>query len=134
MNIEKKIWFGGLAMILLTTSAAAPVPKPLPLSAVVVAPVIRLKVAAVVPAQASKNTSKVDEALLLAAEGLRGGSETARSSAEAPFLALGGAVFRPVAASQRCPDGMSWVCHPYCIEESPVSGKCIFWGRACGCE
>lgn len=133
MNIEKKIRFAGLALIALATAGAAPAPKPLAPSAVVAA-AVRPKAAAVVPARTYMNTSKVDEGLFLAAEGLRGGSESARTSGESSLLALQNAVFRPVAASQRCPAGMSWVCRPYCVQEDPMTGKCISWMRDCGCE
>ena len=82
--------------------------------------------------------ASVEASLSLAAEGLKGGCETARASGDSPFRTLQSMDFRlpaaVYAASQRCPDGMRWACHPSCVEENPQTGKCIAWVPVCGCE
>jgi hypothetical protein len=104
--------------------------KPLAASAVVV-PAAKPKAAV------EKNFAGVQSALEAAAEGLKGRCETARDAGESPFRTMQSFSIKPTivaAASQRCPDGMKWVCHPWCNETDPMTGKCIFWVPACGCE
>lgn len=128
--MHREIMLGALAGLSLASAAFAetsPAPKPLAPSVVVAA---TGRPAAVTPVEAS---------LALAAEGLKGSCETARASGESPFGALLNANFRPaapraVAPARRCPGGMTWICRPYCAEEEPLTGRCIFWGASCGCE
>ncbi len=79
----------------------------------------------------------VEASLSLAAEGLKGGCETAKASGDSPFRTLQSMDFRlpaaVYAASQRCPDGMSWRCVPSCAEKHPLTGECTIWIPVCGC-
>ena len=81
--------------------------------------------------------ASVEASLNLAAEGLKGGCESARTTGDSPFRTLQGMDFRlpaaVYAASQRCPDGMSWKCVPECVQTHPLTGLCTFWIPVCGC-
>lgn len=84
-----------------------------------------------------RNSSGVESALDAAAGGLKGRCEMARDAGESPFRTLQSFSIKPTiitAASQRCPDGTKWVCHQWCNETDPMTGKCIFWVPVCGCE
>lgn len=93
--------------------------------------------AAAPKAVGEKNSAGVESALDAAAEGLKGRCETAKDAGESPFRTMQSFAIKPTivsAASQRCPDGTKWACHPWCNETDPMTGKCIFWVPVCGCE
>lgn len=133
MNLGRKPLLLALTAVLLASAsnaATAPAIKPLAPSAVVAKPVAAV-------ALADKDSAGVESALALAAEGLKGGCETARNSGESPFRTLQDFSIKPTivaAAFQRCPDGTKWACHPWCNEYHPTTGKCVFWVPACACE